>query len=69
MRQIQAQNDQLQNKLLSLAGDAADRYHRLRMSEMVTQASVHPSGGMIPADGLEEDSVIDNMMAQMFKGQ
>lgn len=55
---------QMQEKFLALAGDAADRYHRIRMTEMA-QSSASSLNGVQPV--MEEDSM-DVMMNEFING-
>ncbi len=47
LRTAQGHNDQLQNKLLALTGDAADRYQKLRVMELA-QANSPNFSGILP---------------------
>jgi hypothetical protein len=48
LRVAQGHNDQLQNKLLALTGDAADRYQKLRVMELAQSNSPNFSGVLPP---------------------
>ena len=57
LRTAQQMNDQLQNKLLALTGDAADRYQKLRVMELASTNAPAMSGviSMSGADAHEPD--------------
>ena len=60
LRQAQLQNDQLQNKLLSLVGDAADRYQRLRVMECASNAPANHGGMMMIGNANDNEGGFDD---------
>lgn len=60
LRLAQQQNDQLQNKLLALTGDAADRYQKLRMMELASQ-NAPAMNGVLPIGMMEDKSDRDEI--------
>ena len=71
-RRLFDQIDQLESKLLSMAGDAAERYQRLRMTEVAhMQAGV--MDGAVPLNQVRDvdpgDSFVDDFMSTFGKGR
>ena len=75
LRTQQQMNDQLQNKLLALTGDAADRYQKLRVMELASTNAPAMAGVMSmesmsddePTD--EFDSFINNLHGGLVRGK
>jgi len=74
LRTQQLMNDQLQNKLLALTGDAADRYQKLRVMELAStnapaMAGVLSMESMSDDEPVDEfDSFIDNLHGGLVRG-
>ena len=76
LRTQQQLNDQLQNKLLALTGDAADRYQKLRVMELASNNSPSMTG-LVPMGSLREeqphdefdefDEFVDNLHGGLIK--
>lgn len=64
IRQRDMQLSEMQNKLLALCGDASDRYHRLRMSE-IAQRGLSSAQGIVPMEQIVEESDGDDVDAFM----
>jgi len=64
--QLSDMNQNMQEKMLMMSGDAADRWHRLKMTEM---AHLRPSAseGIVPRDELvmEEDRAVDALIKNL----
>lgn len=60
---LRAQNKELHDRNLAMAGDASDRYHRLKLTE---QAHLNSGviDGVMPRDAVmvDEDAVMDDFM-------
>ncbi len=67
IRKIQDQNEKLQEKLIVFSGDAADRYHRLQMTQA---AQMRPSlmGDMIPVQEMNQMNPEDKDLNEFMKG-
>lgn len=71
LRLAQQQNDQLQNKLLALTGDAADRYQKLRVMELAQTNSPAMTGilpGGMMGEQVEAPDEFDNFVDQLHTG-
>lgn len=71
LRLAQQQNDQLQNKLLALTGDAADRYQKLRVMELAQTSSPAMTGilpGGMAGEQVEGPDEFDNFIEQLHGG-
>lgn len=71
LRLAQQQNDQLQNKLLALTGDAADRYQKLRVMELAQTNSPAMTGilpGGMAGEQVEGPDEFDNFVEQLHTG-
>lgn len=71
LRVEQQRNDQLQNKLLALTGDAADRYQKLRVMELAQSNSTAMTGvlpGGMMGEPSEAPDEFDNFVEQLHSG-
>ncbi len=66
LRQAQASNEQMQQKFLALAGDAADRFHKIQLTQ-IAQNSVTPANGMVRLDEAAQVDEMDFMLDEMMK--
>ena len=68
LRVAQGHNDQLQNKLLALTGDAADRYQKLRVMELAQAGSSSVSGILPPQPGDSDMDEFDAFTNTLHEG-
>ena len=68
LRVAQGHNDQLQNKLLALTGDAADRYQKLRVMELAQMGSPSFSGVLPPQQNADEADEYDMFTEALHDG-
>lgn len=63
IQHLTVMNENMQEKLLMMSGDAADRWHRLRMTEMAHLRPA-PTEGIVPTTDLttEEDQAVDEIL-------
>lgn len=58
-------NEKMQEKLLMLSGDGADRWHRLKMTEMAHLRPVATEGIVPKEDLFLEDQAADQLFADL----
>ena len=68
-RDLMEQNRVMQDRFLSLAGDAAEKYHRIKMTEMASQHQ-GITDGVVPVADMDddEDKYLDNFMSGFLNG-
>lgn len=66
IQHLTSMNEKMQEKLLMMSGDAADRWHRLRMTEMAHLRPA-PTEGIVPQEELtfEEDKAVSELFNQI----
>ena len=72
LRQAQITNEKMQEKLLSLAGDAADKYHKIQLTNMANQ-NMSPANGVVGLEDVtsyeQDDRALDAFMDSFIGGK